>query len=88
MYTFKKSARQDRKYLVEKLAQDAEEAAKIQNMGTLYRITKTLSGGFRSTDTPERKLDGKLASRIDTTFRWATCCLIYFIPIVKPFLTH
>ena len=58
----KKSARQDKKDLVEKLAQDAEEAAKKQDMGTLYRITKTLSGGFRSTDTPVRKLDGKLAS--------------------------
>jgi hypothetical protein len=23
-----------------------------------------------------------------TTFLWATCCLISFIPIVKPFLTH
>jgi hypothetical protein len=23
-----------------------------------------------------------------TTFLWATCCLICFIPIVKPFLTH
>jgi hypothetical protein len=23
-----------------------------------------------------------------TTFVWATCCLICFIPIVKPFLTH
>jgi hypothetical protein len=23
-----------------------------------------------------------------TTFRWTTCCLICFIPIVKPFLTH
>jgi hypothetical protein len=23
-----------------------------------------------------------------TNFRWATCCLICFIPIVKPFLTH
>jgi hypothetical protein len=23
-----------------------------------------------------------------TTFPWATCCLICFIPIVKPFLTH
>jgi hypothetical protein len=24
----------------------------------------------------------------DTTFLCATCCLIYFIPIVKPFLSH
>jgi hypothetical protein len=23
-----------------------------------------------------------------TTFLWATCCLICFIPIIKPFLTH
>jgi hypothetical protein len=23
-----------------------------------------------------------------TKFLWATCCLICFIPIIKPFLTH
>lgn len=33
----------------------------VQDMGTLYRIKKTLSGGFESTDTPVRKQDGKLA---------------------------
>lgn len=34
-------------------------------MGTLYRITKTLGGGFRSTDIPVQKQDGKLASSIE-----------------------
>lgn len=33
----------------------------VQDMGTLYRIKKTLSGEFESTDTPVRKQDGKLA---------------------------
>lgn len=34
-------------------------------METLYRITKTLSGGFRSTDIPGRKQNGKFASSIE-----------------------
>ncbi|XP_062615396.1 uncharacterized protein LOC134277126 [Saccostrea cucullata] len=61
----KKSARKDMKDYVDKLAQDAENTASKQDMGALYRITKSLSAGFKSTDTPVRKQDGVLASSIE-----------------------
>ena len=56
----KKSSRKDKKAYIDNLAHEAEEAASKQDMGTLYRITKTLSGGFRNNETPVRKQDGKL----------------------------
>jgi hypothetical protein len=33
-------------------------------------------------------VDALVSSTKQTTFRWATCCLICFITIFKPFLTH
>ena len=58
----KKSAKKDKKDYIERLATDAEEAAARQDMGTLYRISKSLSGGFKNAETPVRKQDGELTS--------------------------
>ena len=38
----KKSARADRKAYIEKIAEEAEAAASKQDMGTLYKLTKSL----------------------------------------------
>ena len=44
----KTNARADKKALTEKLADDAEEAAQKQDMATMYKITKSLAGGFKT----------------------------------------
>ena len=42
------------KSVVERLAEEAEEAARRQDLKTLYRITKTLSGRLVNNDVPVR----------------------------------
>ena len=58
----KKQAKTDKRNYIDNLATEAENAAARQDMGTLYRITKTLTGGFTSTDTPVRNQQGDIIS--------------------------
>ena len=47
---------------MEELAEEAEEAARKQDLKTLYRITKTLSGGLKNSDVPVKDTNGNLVS--------------------------
>ena len=48
----KRMAKMDKKDYVEKLADEAEEATRRQDLKTLYRINKSLNNRFRTTDAP------------------------------------
>ena len=60
----KKRARADKKAFVEKLADQAEEATQKQDMVTLYKITKSLAGGFKNNDVPVKDSDGNVITGI------------------------
>ena len=61
----KKKERADNKAFTEKLADDAEEAAQKQDMDTLYKIIKSLAGGFKkSNDVPVKDSDGNATTGI------------------------
>ena len=70
----KKKARADKKAFTEKLADDAEEAAQKQDMATLYKISKSLAGGFKkSNDVPVKDSDGNATTGITEQMqRWKT----------------
>ena len=53
----KKRTRADKKAFMEKLADEAEESAQKQDMATLYKITKSLAGGFKNNDVPVKDSD-------------------------------
>ena len=55
-------AKADKKSFMEGLAEEAEEAARKQDLKTLYRITKTLSGGLKNSDVPVKDTNGNLIS--------------------------
>ena len=59
-----KAAKRDKRSYIDGLATEAETAALRQCMGTLYRITKLLTGGFNSTDIPVRNQQGEIAASI------------------------
>ena len=42
----------DKRKFVERLAEEAEEAAGRQDLKTLYRINKMLNNGFKNSDVP------------------------------------
>ena len=48
----KRKARADKKAFMEKLADEAEEAAQKQDMAMLFKITKSLAGGFKNNNIP------------------------------------
>ena len=58
----KRTAKADKKSFMEGFAEEAEEAAGKQDLKTLYRITKTLSGGLYNTDVPVKNTNGNLDS--------------------------
>nr|KAG5701644.1 hypothetical protein BaRGS_019333 [Batillaria attramentaria] len=58
----KRQAKRDKKLYIERLADEAEEAAKGQDLKTLYRITKTLKGSFNSGDGPVKDKEGNFIS--------------------------
>ena len=45
-----RKTRADERAFIKNLADEAESAAQTQNMATLYKITKTLTGGFKNSD--------------------------------------
>ena len=47
---------------MEGFAEEAEEAARRQDLKTLYRITKTFIGGLKNSDVPVKYTNGNLIS--------------------------
>jgi hypothetical protein len=67
----KKSARKDKRDLVDRLATEAEEATEKQDMKTLHDITRQLSGRRTNTDRPVKDKDGNTLSKTqDQLDRW------------------
>ena len=67
----KRQAKRDKKLYIERLADEAEEAAKVQDLKTLYKITKTLKGSFNSGDGPVKDKEGNfISSEQGKTARW------------------
>ena len=58
----KRMAKVDKKSFMEELTEEAEVAARKQDLKTLCRITKTLSGGLKNTDVPVKDTNGNLVS--------------------------
>ena len=66
----KKSTRADKKRHIEKIAEEAEAAASKQDMGTLYKLTKSLTKtGFQSTDMPVKDQRGNRISNVEDKLR-------------------
>lgn len=59
----KRNVRAGRKTYIERIAEEAETAALKQDMGTLYKLTKSLTNGFRSTDIPTRDQSGRIMTK-------------------------
>jgi len=59
----KRGTRADKKAYTERLAEEAETAASKQDMGTLYRLTKKLTGNFQTTDLPIQDQQGNIISK-------------------------
>ena len=69
----KRKTRADKRAFIENLADEAEAAAQTQNMATLYKITKTLTGGFKNSDIPVKDVDGNVVTcEVKQTQRWKT----------------
>ncbi|XP_078603943.1 uncharacterized protein LOC144877771 [Branchiostoma floridae x Branchiostoma japonicum] len=67
----KKSCRRDKRKWFSDKAAEAEEAASKQDMRTLYKITKTLSGKRRQINKPVQGKDGQLlATKEQQMDRW------------------
>ena len=60
----KRQAKADKKAVIEKLADEEETAAKTQNIVVLYKIIKTLAGGFRSSEVPVKDVNGNVISGV------------------------
>ena len=59
----KKLTKQDKRKFVERLADEAEEAAGRQDLKTLYRLNKMLSNGFKNNDVPVKDIIGNVLSK-------------------------
>ena len=69
----KKKARADKTAFTETLADGAEEAAQKQDMPTLYKITKSIAGGFKNNYVPVKDTDGNVITDIaEQMQRWKT----------------
>ena len=69
----KRKTKADKRAFIENLADEAETAAQMQNMATLYKITKALAGGFRNCDIPMKDADGVLITSVEEqTQLWKT----------------
>ena len=68
----KRGARQDKRDFVDKLATEAQEAAEKGDSRTVYRITKTLTGGFVSKTTTVKDRNGHVLMKSEEQLcRWA-----------------
>ena len=64
----KRMTRKDKKEFVDKLADEAENA----DLRPLYKITKTLTGGFHNNDRPVKDINDKvITSEREQVERWA-----------------
>ena len=69
----KRKTKADKRAFIEKLADEAETAAQMQNMATLYKITKALAGGFKNCDIPMKDGDGVVITSVEEqTQLWKT----------------
>ena len=68
----KRMTRKDKKEFVDKLADEAENAAERRDLRSLYKITKTLTGGFHNNDRPVKDINDKVVtSEREQVERWA-----------------
>ena len=68
----KRGARQDKRNYMDGLATEAQAAAEMGDTRTVYRITKSLTGGFTSKTTAVRDRNGKVLMKTeDQLHRWA-----------------
>ena len=69
----KRKTKADKRAFIENLADEAETAEQMQNMATLYQITKALAGGFRNCDIPMKDADGVVITSVEEqTQLWKT----------------
>ena len=69
----KRKTKADKRAFIENLADEAETAAQMQNMATLYKITKALAGGFKNCDIPMKDADGVVITSVEEqTQLWKT----------------
>ena len=69
----KRKTKADKRAFIENLADEQETAAQMQNMATLYKITKALAGGFKNCDIPMKDADGVVITSLDKqTQLWKT----------------
>ena len=67
----RKMTKLDKRKLVERLAEEAEEAAGRQDLKSLYRIDKMLNNGFKNNNVPVKDIDGNvLLKEAETLARW------------------
>ena len=67
----KSMAREDKRAYVDSLANEAQEAAERQDVRTLYKITKVLSGKYSSCNRPVKDKSGNIIpGTAETTKRW------------------
>ena len=63
----------DKRAFIENLADEAETAAQMQHMATLYKITNTLARGFKNGDIPMKDADGVVITSVEEqTQLWKT----------------
>ena len=69
----KRKTKADKRTFIENLADEAETAAQMQNMATLYKITKALAGRFKNCDIPMKDADGVVITSVEEqTQLWKT----------------
>ena len=69
----KRKTKADKRAFIENLADEAKTAAQMQNMATLYKITKALAGGFKNCDIPMKDADGVVITSVEEqTQLWKT----------------
>ena len=67
----RKMTKADKRDYIEKLADKAEEAARRNDLKTLYKINKQLSNDFQNSDVPVKDRNGKIIEgEIDKIQRW------------------
>ena len=59
----KRMTKLDKIKFLDRLADEAEEAASKQDLNTLYRIHKMLNNGFKNNDVPVKDTDGNALSK-------------------------